>query len=212
MSFNIQAFTFNPFSENTYVIFQGKEAAIVDPGCYTASEQNELKSFIEDNALTVRFILNTHCHIDHVLGNAFCKKLYGCDLLIPENELALLKATPEYGQMWGINAEESPEPDGYLTSDIVLGNSRLEIRSAPGHSPDHKILIEHDAKIILGGDVLFNGSIGRTDLPGGNFDTLEKSIREQMYTLPDDFTVYSGHGPTTTIGEERRNNQFVKAK
>ncbi len=210
MSIRVHTFTFNPFSENTYVLINGKDAAIIDPGCYTAQEQNELATFIEDNQLNVVGVWNTHCHIDHVMGNAFCIGKYNCPLLIPEHELELLKATPQYGQMWGINAEESPEPNAYIGSKLNLGSEELEVRSAPGHSPDHKVFIHHNSKTVMGGDVLFNGSIGRTDLPGGNFQTLEKSIKEELYTLPDDYEVYPGHGPTTTIGNEKSGNPFVK--
>lgn len=195
-----------------YLVYnEVKETIIVDPGCYTSAEQSALENFISDNELIPTRLLNTHCHIDHVLGNPFVNKKYN---LLPEFhsiEQSLLDSVATYGQLWGINCEIQPSTKSYLTSDdkIILGNEILEIRFTPGHSPGSLVFIHHQSKSILAGDVLFLESIGRTDLPGGNHTDLLKSINEQLFTLPDDYVVYPGHGPTTTIGHEKRFNPFL---
>lgn len=208
----IKKLTFNPFQENMYLIYnEFNETIIVDPGCYTADEQIALESFISDNKLNPQRLLNTHCHIDHVLGNPFVNRKYN---LLPEFhslEQWLLDSVATYGQLWGINSEIQPHAKSYLTTDdcIKLGDDFLEIRFTPGHSPGSLVFIHHESKSILAGDVLFFESIGRTDLPGGNHSDLLNSINEQLFTLPDDYIVYPGHGPNTTIGHEKQFNPFL---
>src|SRR5882672_1473217 len=208
---SIQTFTFNAFSENTFVVFdETNEAVIIDPGCYSREEQKELNSFIEDNGLKIKLILNTHCHIDHVLGNHFVKDQYKVPLLLHKIEGPQLRAVKNYAPVYGFDGYREAEPDQFIDEKVVItfGNSKWGIIFLPGHSPGHIGFYDDQEKILFGGDVLFAGSIGRTDLPGGDFDTLIKSIHQQIFTLSDDVVVYPGHGPTTTVGEEKISNPY----
>jgi hydroxyacylglutathione hydrolase len=207
----IQTFVFNPFSENTYVAFdETKEAVIIDPGCYEPTEKVELDQFITSKGLTVKFILNTHCHIDHVLGNFHCKTKYKVPLLINKHDERVLLAVQSYASNYGFAGYQPTLPDRFLEEKetFVFGNTTWKILFLPGHSPGHIAFYDEQKKTIFSGDVLFKRSIGRTDLPGGNFDILLKSIQQKLFLLPDDVVVYSGHGPTTTIGEEKKLNPF----
>lgn len=208
----VRSFTFNPFQENTYVVHNGKKGILVDPGCWKLHEERELADWLEQNGITpVRLVL-THAHIDHVLGCAWVLERYGLRPELHKADLPLLQAAPRQGALWGIHCDPVPKPERFLEEGetIRLGNSRLKVLSVPGHAPGHIALHCRIQGFVVSGDVLFNGSIGRTDLPGGDFDVLAKSIREVMYPLGDDVVVYSGHGEPTTIGEERRTNPFVK--
>lgn len=207
----IKKFTFNPFGENTYVLFDdSKECVVIDPGCYEKAEQQELTAFIDSNQLVVKMLLNTHCHIDHVLGNAFVKRKFNVGLFINPIEEPLLRAVKSYASNYGFFQYEDSVADGFLTEkDVVaFGEQKLQILFVPGHSPGHIAFYDEASKILVGGDVLFENSIGRTDLPGGNFNTLINSIHEKFFTLPDDVTVYCGHGEETSIGFEKRTNPF----
>lgn len=207
----IQTFTFNAFSENTYVISdETLEAVIIDPGCYAREEQQELSEYIEKHQLKIKFILNTHCHIDHVLGNHYVKDKYKAPLLIHKIEEAQLRAVKNYAPVYGFEGFREAEPDQFIDeSDTVsFGNTEWKIFFLPGHSPGHVGFYDGKEKILFSADVLFQNSIGRTDLPGGNFDTLIQSIHKKIFTLPDDVIIYPGHGPTTTVGEEKISNPF----
>lgn len=207
----IKKFIFNPFGENTYVLFDdSKECMVIDPGCYEKAEQQELTAFIDSNQLVVKMLLNTHCHIDHVLGNAFVKRKFNVGLFINPIEEPLLRAVKSYASNYGFFQYEDSVADGFLTEkDVVaFGEQKLQILFVPGHSPGHIAFYDEASKILVGGDVLFENSIGRTDLPGGNFNTLINSIHEKFFTLPDDVTVYCGHGEETSIGFEKRTNPF----
>ncbi len=208
----IKSFVFNPFYENTYVIHdQSKKAVIVDPGCYESYEQEELVAYIDQNQLDVEMILNTHCHIDHVLGNHFLKEKYKVPLKVPAGETELLDSVKDYSSMWGINYYAPATVDELLQEgEITFGNSAFQAILAPGHSPGHLVFHLEKERIIIGGDVLFRESIGRTDLPGGNHQQLLDSIKDRLFTLPDDVTVYPGHGPETTIGHEKQYNPFLQ--
>jgi hydroxyacylglutathione hydrolase len=208
---NIQAFPNNPYQENTYLLYDDSgNCAIIDPGMYTAAEQNAVVNFIKYHELTPVLLLNTHCHIDHVLGNKFVFDQYGLKPQFNEGELVVLDAMPVWSQQSGIRYELSPLPDTFLpaTGTITFGNTTLDLIFAPGHSPAHLCFYSKADGIIVGGDVLFRGSIGRTDLPGGNHDQLLKNIREKLFTLPNEVVVYPGHGPETTIGYEKQHNPF----
>lgn len=183
----------------------------MDPGCYTEDEKSELSDFIESGKLTPLKILLTHAHIDHILGINFLAGKYDLPIVMNSIEIELLRSAGIYGQMWGIQVEPSPDPTEFLKDGdkFRFGNIELEVLFTPGHSPGSLSYFHRPSKQLISGDVLFNGSIGRTDLPGGNFDTLEKSILTKLYTLDEDVVVYSGHGPTTTIGREKRSNPFV---
>ena len=209
---NLQSFVFNGFQENTYVLFdETKECVIIDTGCHTVAEQNQLASFIIENELKPVRLLNTHCHIDHILGNNFIAKKFNLGLEIHKEDLPVLLATTDYGHLYGFTVDPSPEPTRFIESDEIIrfGNTELEVRFTPGHAPGHVVFINHLERLVINGDVLFYNSIGRTDLPGGDLDTLLNSIKTQLFTLPDDYVVHTGHGPSTTIGNEKKYNPFV---
>ena len=192
-----------PFLENCYVIEAGGEAVVIDPGEATP----ELKELVA--GLQVTMIFNTHCHIDHVGGNAEMMRLTGAPLVCHQLDLPLLRAVEQQGRLFGVPVEPSPDPDRFIAEGdtIQVGPVTLRVLHTPGHAPGHVVLAGDG--FVVGGDVLFNGSIGRTDLPGGNFDQLIHSIRTKLLPLPDETVVYCGHGPTTTIGHERRHNPFL---
>lgn len=207
----IKTFTFNPFSENTYLVFdETGEAVVIDPGCYEKSEKNTLAQFIEAQNLKIKYLLNTHCHIDHVLGNDFVKQKYNVPLLIHKLDEPVLRSVKTYAPNYGFNLYQEILPDGYLEEgDIVsFGNIGLTVIFLPGHAPGHVGFYHKESESLLSGDVLFEQSIGRTDLPGGDMKTLIKSIHQKVFTLPDQVTVYPGHGNTTTVGEEKISNPF----
>lgn len=210
----VAKFTFNPFQENTYVLHdETKECIIIDPGCYTQVERDELKRFIDDNGLKPVRLINTHCHLDHVFGNKFVADTYQLSLEIHKGEVPVLDSLQEVCMKYGIPLPQpSPAAGGFLKEGEVLefGNSRLDILFTPGHSPASISFFCKESKFVIGGDVLFYGSIGRTDLPGGNFETLIDSIKTQFFPLGDDVKVYSGHGPDTSIGFEKSNNPFLQ--
>jgi hydroxyacylglutathione hydrolase len=207
----IQTFTFNPFSENTYVVFdQTGEGVVIDPGCYDAQEKAALAKFIEDEGIKIKYLLNTHCHIDHVLGNDFVKEKYKVPFLIHAKEEPVLKSVKAYAPSYGFAQYHEVLPDQFLKEDdkVSFGNCVFQVLFLPGHAPGHIGFYQRESKSLFSGDVLFEGSIGRTDLPGGDFNTLIKSIHQKIFTLPDDVTVYAGHGDPTTVGEEKASNPF----
>lgn len=211
---HIAKFTFNPFQENTYVLHDGRDAVLIDPGCWDALEQRELEQFLTENGLEpVRLVL-THAHIDHVLGNAWAHRRYG---LLPEVHLAdlpLLEGAERVASMYGISYDPSPMPERFLTPGVPveLNGHQLDVLFVPGHAPGHIALYSKEQRFVISGDVLFHNSIGRTDLPGGDTATLLKSIRGTLLPLGDDVVIYSGHGPYTTIGREKRQNPFLKGE
>ncbi len=207
----IRAFENNPYQENTYILSdESGECAIIDPGMYTGGEQNAVVDFIRENQLKPVLLLNTHCHIDHVLGNKFVFDQYGLKPQFHQGEASVLAAVPAYAPHMGIRYQPSPLPDHYLpeTGTIAFGNTELQFIFAPGHSPAHLCFYDKARNLLVGGDVLFKGSIGRSDLPGGNYDLLISNIREKLFTLPEDCVVHPGHGPQTTIGFEKKHNPF----
>jgi glyoxylase-like metal-dependent hydrolase (beta-lactamase superfamily II) len=207
-------FTFNAFSENTYIVFdETKKAVLIDPGCYDKDEQKTLVDYVEKKELSVVAVYNTHCHIDHVLGNDFCKNHFKVPIYVPEKELPQLRAVKLYAPMYGFGKYREAEPDGFVpeTGFVSFGNSAMKILFVPGHAPGHVVFYAEKEEFCISGDVLFRESIGRTDLPGGNHEQLLKNIKEVMYKLPDSVLICSGHGQTTTIGHEKKYNPFVRA-
>ncbi|MCB0760804.1 MAG: MBL fold metallo-hydrolase [Flavobacteriales bacterium] len=208
----IESFTFNAFQENTYLLVdETGEAIIIDPGMSTSGEERVLDEFIQSKNLVVKAIVNTHCHIDHIMGNAHCVAKYKCPLLYPQGEEVVLESGVHVAQMYGLPYHESPRADRYIAEGetISFGNAKVRVISAPGHSPAHVVFVHDQQRFVIGGDVLFLNSVGRTDLPGGDEQTLRKSIEEKMFTLPDEMMVYPGHGPATQIGLEKQNNPYV---
>ncbi|MDB5196711.1 MAG: fold metallo-hydrolase [Flaviaesturariibacter sp.] len=210
----VQAFTFNPVQENTYILYNEKgECCIIDPGCYLPAEEKELTDFISANNLKPVLLLNTHCHFDHIFGNQLVHKTYGLTLHLHRLEKPVLDLGPVSTQKWGIPWDKWY--DGELTyieegTAIHFGDEEFQVLFTPGHSPGSVCFYSKANKFIMAGDVLFNGSVGRTDLPGGDFTILEESIRTKLYTLPEDTIVYTGHNESTTIGDEMKGNPFVK--
>jgi len=209
-------FTFNPFQENTYlVIDQTKQCALFDPGCASAAERDELARYIDAEELQPVRLINTHCHLDHIFGNAFVARRYGLELEIHRQELPVLQGAPASAQLFGIDfREELIEPGRFLAEgqEVVFGHTRLQVLLTPGHSPGSLSFYHAAEGFLISGDVIFQGSIGRTDLPGGDMATLLRSIREKLLPLGDEVVVHSGHGPDTTIGHERRTNPFLTEK
>jgi glyoxylase-like metal-dependent hydrolase (beta-lactamase superfamily II) len=209
----VKVFTFSPVQENTYVLYnEHNKAIIIDPGCYFSAEHETLKSFIEDTKLAPVRLLNTHCHLDHVFGNKWVHDTWGLELYLHSGEEPMLKLAPLSGEKWGLPFENYSGPLHFLKEGdtIHLGDDELKVILAPGHSPASICFYCEKQSFLIGGDVLFRESIGRTDLPGGDHQTLLTSIRTQLFTLPDAVTVWPGHGPETTIGYEKLHNPFLQ--
>lgn len=207
----LKSFCFGPFQENTYLVYDDKgEAFIIDPGNYTSAENSELQEFITEKKLKPTRVLLTHAHIDHILGVKFIFDNYGLLPEVNKEDLFFIDRMVQSGNLYGIPCEQSPAPKSFINEgDIIyLGEYSFECFHTPGHSPGSISFYNASNKLLLSGDVLFNGSIGRTDLPMGDHNTLLRSVREKLFTLPGDVKVYSGHGPVTTIEHEKRTNPF----
>jgi len=208
----LKSFTVNPFQQNTYIIWDSNNiAAIIDPGNSNNLENTMIKKFISENNLKLSRLLLTHAHIDHIMGNKFIFDEYG---LLPEvhpDDVFFIDALMQTASMYGVNCEESPKAEKFLADNqlIELGELSIKCIHTPGHSPGSITFYFEKEKVMISGDVLFNGSIGRTDLPKGDFDTLISSIKTKLFPLGDDIKVYSGHGPATTIGNEKQSNPFL---
>lgn len=204
---------FGPFAENTWLVWNDqRQCWIIDPGCYGHAEEQQLKQRIEELGLNPVALLNTHAHVDHVLGNAFVSRTWNLQPHLHPFDLPLYERTESYATVWGIQVPTLPLPllDLLPNTSWNLSDEPVELRFTPGHTPGEISLVFHQAKLVIAGDVLFRGSIGRTDLPGGDYATLIQSIRSELLTLPDDYRVCCGHGSETTIGHERRSNPFLQ--
>jgi glyoxylase-like metal-dependent hydrolase (beta-lactamase superfamily II) len=211
---NIEKFVFSPFAENTYVVWDEKslEGIIIDPGCVDNDEEEKLSGFISKNKIQVKKLINTHCHIDHVFGNAFVKEKYNCKYLVPEKDLELLNHMKEQADAFGVSINPSPQPDNFITeeSELKIGDETGKYIFTPGHTPGEYCIYFEESNFCISGDVLFKEGIGRTDLWGGNFKTLIYSIRNQLFLLPDETVIYPGHGEKSTIGYEKKYNPFLQ--
>lgn len=208
----VKRFVFNPIQENTYVVYdETKKCAIIDPGCYAREEKDELSQFIKAEGLDPVALLFTHCHVDHVLGAGYVVETYKLTAQCHTLEVPVMRAVPSYSGNYGLYVNDIPEQYDLLEpgSTITIGNTTFSILFTPGHSPGSVCFYSQEEATLISGDVLFRGSIGRTDLPGGDFDTLMRSIKHQLFTLPADTVVYSGHGEKTTIGFEMQKNPFI---
>ncbi len=209
---SVHYFAFGPFQENTYILWdETKECIVLDPGNSNASENKKLTDFITQNNLTLKRLILTHAHLDHISGNKYIFDTYGLLPEVHKDDLYFIEKQLATANMYGITVEQSPMPNKYINEgDIVsFGNSSLKTLHTPGHSPGSISYYNLEDKFIIGGDVLFYGSIGRTDLPLGHHDTLIKSIKDKLFPLGDDMKVYSGHGMPTSIGFERTHNPFL---
>lgn len=208
----VHCLTFNGFAENTYILSDDTgKCAIVDPGCYGKNEEKQLDAFIANNNLTPEILINTHGHIDHVFGLNHVYDTYGLELYIHAGEKVVVDMAVQVGEMYGVPLDPIRVPMHFIDENdtVKFGNTELEILFTPGHSPASICFYHRESGQIIAGDVLFQGSIGRTDLPGGDYDTLIGSITDQLLTLDDNVFVYPGHGPATTIEVERKSNPFL---
>jgi hydroxyacylglutathione hydrolase len=210
----VKRFIFNPIQENTYVVYNGKDAcAIIDPGCYFPEEKQSLASWLKENHLHPNILLNTHCHLDHVFGNQWVAEHYDLELQMGEKELWTFRFAPESGMRWSMPFENYSGKIIFLKEGdtIQLGDDLLEVLFTPGHSIGHVAFYNQKQGFVIGGDLLFRMGIGRTDIPGGDTSLLLESIQKKLMVLPNDTIVYPGHGEPTTIGFEKENNPFLSA-
>ena len=209
----IKTFTFNPIQENTYLVYdETNEAVVIDAGCISEIEKRALKNYIDDNELTLKRVLNTHLHFDHQFGNKFLYNTFGIKPEAGKEDEYLLENVIAQTRSFGMAVDEEAQPlGGYITDnqEIKFGNTTFKAFHVPGHSPGSMAFYYEKEGVLFAGDVLFRASIGRTDLPKGDYATLIHSITDKLLPLPDSTVVYSGHGPATTIGFEKKNNPFL---
>jgi len=209
----IQKFVFNSFQVNSYILQdESGECVIIDASCFDVREEQEVKEYIGKNNLKLVRNLNTHCHVDHLFGNGFIADTFGIHPEYHEAAVPFLITAGEIAESFGYDLNEIPSPARYLNDNekITFGTSVLEVFYTPGHADGSVCFYNKEQGFVITGDVLFRDTIGRTDLPTGNFDLLMKSIRERIFTLPDDTIIYPGHGPETTVGYEKQNNPFIR--
>ena len=209
----VKSFTFNPFQENTYIVYDNsKECIIIDPGCYTNSEEKQIEDFIIKEELVPVMLINTHCHIDHILGNKFVHETWGLQLNMHKQEAPVLESSDATSKMYALdNFKGSNYPKTFLNENkkISFGETTLSILFTPGHSPGHICLYSKKNNLIISGDLIFKGSIGRTDLPGGDYNTIIQSINSKIIELPNETKIFCGHGPSTYLENEKKNNPFL---
>lgn len=210
MSVHVSVFPFNAFQENTIVVSNDQgEAIIFDPGCYSKDEENELSDFIAENELSVLAVLYTHAHIDHILGAAFVQKCYNAPAYLHKLDHETWNSVTSYAHVYGFEGYQLETVPSHSLEDgqeLQIGSFKIHVRHTPGHAPGHVVYYFEKDKFIINGDVLFKGSFGRVDLPGGNLETLKSSIFNILFKYPEETVVYCGHGPETTIGQEKRTN------
>jgi len=211
----VKIFEFNPIRENTYVAYdETGECVVIDPGCFFQDEKSLLLNFILDNDLVVKHLLNTHLHFDHVFGNNFIYEQFHLEPEANKKDEFLLEKFPEQLRMFGFQDEVAriPKIGRYLNENdvVTFGNQRMVVLEVPGHSPGSIVFYNQEAGSVFVGDVLFRGSVGRTDLEGGNHQQLIDGIKKKLLTLPAETVVYSGHGPLTTIRDEMKSNFYLQ--
>ncbi len=209
----IEKFVFNTFMVNSYLLYdETGDCILIDAACYEPEEEDEIRNFLEANNLTLIRNLNTHCHIDHILGNNFIAQTYKIRPEYHEKSALFFHTLKEIGSSFGYGISQVPEPNRFLEDGetIQLGNSSLKVLYTPGHAEGSVCFYCEDQKFVITGDVLFKDTIGRTDLPSGDFDQLMRSIKTKLFTLPGETIVYPGHGPETSIGYEMVNNPFIR--
>ncbi len=207
----IRRMVFSPIQVNTYIVWDATgECAVIDCGCYTASEFSVLGRFVSENRLKPVLLLNTHCHLDHVFGNRFMLEKYSLRTFCSREEEPDRKNAINHAAMFGLKMEVPPEPAGFISEGgtVIFGETSFEIFHVPGHTKGSLAFYERNSESLFTGDALFSGSIGRTDLPGGDYESLINSIRSKLFTLPGDTIVYPGHGESTTIKKESESNPF----
>ena len=210
--FTIKQFTFSPIEENTYLLYnENNNAILIDPGCYSIAEKNTLKRFLEEYELNLKMLLNTHCHLDHVFGNKWVNETYGLKPIIHKDEEPMLRYAAMAGEKWSLPFDNYEGEVEYISEgDVIsLDDDELEVIAAPGHSPGHVCFYSKSQNFLVGGDVLFYESIGRTDFPMCSHEDLIRNIKEKIFVLPEETTVYSGHGRPTTVGHEKKFNPFI---
>jgi hydroxyacylglutathione hydrolase len=213
MMIKLQNFVFNELGVNGFILYGNtQECVLIDPGFNSPKEQIQYTDFIAQNNLRPACIINTHGHFDHVFGNKMLKSLYQCPILMHHDDLNLIENIDKYAGIFGFVVDKAPTPDRYVYDNEILtfGEISLKVIHVPGHSPGSICLYSEMDHLLICGDVLFNGSIGRTDLPAGNHGLLIRGIKEKLMTLPRETDVWPGHGPKTTIGREYDTNPFLK--
>ncbi len=208
----VEKFVVNPLAENSFVLSdETGESVLIDPGFFYREEKREIKEHIADNNLKPVKIINTHCHFDHIMGVEFIRSEFDIPFCAHSDDSFWVKKATEQGNMYGFDMKPVLPINEFLVEKefVRFGNSQLEIIHIPGHSPGHVVFYCEQDKFLFAGDVLFYGSIGRTDLPGGDYDTLISNIKKKLFSLPDETKVYCGHGPETTLGFEKTSNPFL---
>jgi len=209
-------FTVNPFSMNCFVYWDenSREGVIIDPGAFEEFEKGEILNYIEQNKINLKLILNTHGHIDHIMGNDWAKKMWNVPLLMHKDDMPLIDKALDQGAMFGVTFPKPPAPDEFIdvTGEVKFADNVFKILHTPGHSPGSVCFVDEKEKVIFAGDTVFNGSIGRTDLWMGDINLLLDSIQNKIFKYADEYVLYPGHMDETSIGEERANNPFLNGE
>lgn len=212
VNMEIKTFHFNPIMVNTYILSdETGEAIIVDPGNCQTYEDEQIREYVASRNLKIKYIINTHPHIDHIAGNPWCVAEYHPELLMHEAGMSIYNKAYAYAVAFGLSIDSMPQPDRYLREgdEVLFGNQRLKVFYTPGHCDGSICLYSAENKLIITGDLIFEMCVGRSDLPTGNEALLQQSIQTAIFTLEDDVTILSGHGGPTTVGQERRDNPYI---